>query len=319
MFFASQIKSLNESDIKVFMIGGNHDVPRIPNQPVLAIDLLGTTGLAKVFSKSHVLQHITIEINGKPVSVYGKSYYQQFDPKNPLNDINKLNTDHYNIVMIHGSLLGLGISPPSPEMAAYNPFYADDISGDINYLALGHFHNHFEVDKNHTKICNPGSIEKLTWGEMNDKKGFIWAETSGSETTTEFVDLPCRPMQKEQIILSREDNEPDTKISDSISRVSDHEKIFKASIRGSISIEQYNRLRVEELCNIFRESFFDLVIDREDLEVIEYGKVFLGKVESPTAAFSKRIDKIKSKTDNQQQATFFEDVKSKVRIPGTGL
>jgi hypothetical protein len=61
------------------------------------------------------------------------------------------------------------------------------------------------------------------------------------------------------------------------------------------------------------------VIDREDLEVIEYGKVFLGKVESPTAAFSKRIDKIKSKTDNQQQATFFEDVKSKVRIPGTGL
>jgi DNA repair exonuclease SbcCD nuclease subunit len=34
VFFASQIKRLNEADIKVFMIGGNHDVPRIPNQPL---------------------------------------------------------------------------------------------------------------------------------------------------------------------------------------------------------------------------------------------------------------------------------------------
>jgi signal transduction histidine kinase/DNA repair exonuclease SbcCD nuclease subunit len=268
VFFASQIKKLNEADIKVFMIGGNHDVPRIPNQPVLAIDLLDTTGLAKVFSKPDVLQHMTIEVNGKSVSIYGKSYYQQSDLKNPLSGINRLNTDGYNIVMIHGSLLGLGISPPSPEMAGHNPFYSNDVSNDIDYLALGHFHNHFEVNTNNTKICNPGSIEKLTWGEMNDKKGFIWAEASGSGTTTEFINLPCRQMQKEQIILSTEDSEPDSKIKNSIARFSDQEKIFKASIQGSVTIEQYNRLRVEELCNFFRESFFDFVIDREDLEIL---------------------------------------------------
>jgi DNA repair exonuclease SbcCD nuclease subunit len=126
VFFASQIKKLHENKIKVLIIGGNHDVPRIGKLPVLAIDMLHITGLAEVFSGTDVLQSMKTEINGNDVTIYGKSYNAKVDSSNPLHDIRKFSNESYNILMVHGSLLGGGVSPNIEGMTGYNPFSLGD-------------------------------------------------------------------------------------------------------------------------------------------------------------------------------------------------
>ena len=70
-----------------FIIGGNHDVPRFGVSPSLAIDVLGSAGIATVFSRSDIVQKKKLTIKGKSICVSGRSYYTQFEGANPLKDV----------------------------------------------------------------------------------------------------------------------------------------------------------------------------------------------------------------------------------------
>jgi DNA repair exonuclease SbcCD nuclease subunit len=108
----------------------------------------------------------------------------------------------YNILMIHAPLQGLNVVSSIPEMAFLNPFRSGDIAKGLNYLALGHFHNYFEGEHEGCRIVNPGSVERLAWGELNDEKGFVWAELNGSDASLQFIPLRARPMEEYTLDLS---------------------------------------------------------------------------------------------------------------------
>lgn len=299
VFLTQQIRLLNDANISVFMIGGNHEVPRFGASPSLAIDVLGSAGIATVFSQSDTIQSKKLSIRGKTVSISGRSYYTQFEGANPLKDIKVPVGDDYNVLIIHGSLQGLGVASSVPELAYQNPFLADDIEKGLNYLALGHFHNHFEREYKDCKILNPGSIEKLSWAEINDEKGFVWAELNGTETTTEFIKLKTRPMETNELALSKNETYPKgikQHILDFLTKTADPEKIIKLNLNGLISQEQYNQLRISELLTACNEKFFNLQIDRKDLELEGYGKVFLERIDNPIDAYTKRLDTLISQT-----------------------
>ena len=206
---------------------------RFGASPSLAIDVLGSAGIATVFSRSDIIQKKKIVIKGKSVCVSGRSYYTQFEGENPLKNVEIPVEGDYNLLLIHGSLQGLNVASSVPEMAYQNPFLADDVKQGLNYLALGHFHNHFERDHKGCRIVNPGSNEKLSWAEMNDEKGFVWAELNGSDTTTEFIKLKTRPMEINDLELSK--NEAYSKgieryVLDFLLKATDPEKILKLNL-----------------------------------------------------------------------------------------
>jgi len=298
VFLTSQIKLLKDANIAVFIIGGNHDIPRFGAFPSLAIDVLGSAGIATVFSRSDIVQKKIIKVSGKSVCVSGRSYYTKFEGANPLKDIVVPIEGDYNILMIHGSLQGLNVVSSVPEFAYQNPFLAEDITKGLNYLALGHFHNYFEREHKGCTIVNPGSIEKLSWAEINDEKGFVWAELDGSETTTEFVKLETRPMEISQLSLSK--NGKYVKgiknyVLDFLTQISDHEKILKLSFSGLISQNQYYQLKINELVRACNDLFFNLQVDRKELEIEGYGRVFMERLDNPVQAYSKRLDILISK------------------------
>lgn len=299
VFVTQQIRRLNDADINVFIIGGNHEVPRFGVSPSLAIDVLGSAGIATVFSHSDIIQKKKKIIKGKSICVSGRSYCTQFEGANPLKDVEIPIDGNYNILMIHGSLQGLNVASSVPEMAHQNPFLADDIKKGLNYLALGHFHNHFEREHVGCKIVNPGSTEKLTWAEINDEKGFVWAELNGSETTTEFIKLDTRPMEIDELMLSKDETYPKgikQYVLDFLSKTTNPEKILKLSLKGVISQEQYNQLKINELLTACNDKFFSLQIDRKDIELVGYGKVFLERIDNPVEAYSKRLDTLINQT-----------------------
>lgn len=298
VFLASQVKLLNDANIAVFIIGGNHDIPRFGALPSLAIDVIGSAGIATVFSRSDIVQKKIIKVDGKSVCVSGRSYYTKFEGANPLKDVEVPIEGDYNILMIHGSLQGLNVASSVPEFAYQNPFLADDIKKGLNYLALGHFHNYFEREHKGCRIVNPGSIEKLSWAEIDDEKGFVWAELDGSEVTTEFIKLETRPMELSQLSLSKNEKYDEgikNYVLDFIEKISDPEKILKLSLNGLISQAQYNELKINELLRACHDLFFNLQVDRRELEIEGYGRVFMERLDNPVQAYSKRLDILISK------------------------
>ncbi len=313
VFLTQKIKQLKDANIPIFMIGGNHDVPKFGASPSLAIDVLSSAGLATVFSRSDRIEKQLLYIDGRTVCLSGKSYFTQFEGANPLRGINVPLDGNYNILMIHGSLQGLNVVPSSPEMANQNPFSADDIKKGLNYLALGHFHNHFEREHIGCTIVNPGSLEKLSWAEINDEKGFVWAELYNSETAVEFVRVDTRPVEIQELSLSKNAvyfQSIKDYVIEFLSKLRDEEKIVKLNLSGLISQEQYGQLRVNEILSACRDMFFHLIIDRKELEVEGYGRIFIERIDNPVEAFSKRLDSlIASSNLDEDKRQFLEKVK----------
>ena len=311
VFVTQKIRQLKESGISVFMIGGNHDVPKFGSQ-YLAIDVLGSAGLATVFSKSETIERQILQIDGKSVCVAGKSYFSQFETQNPLRGCDIPLEGHYNVLMIHGSLQGLNVVSSVPEMASQNPFRPDDIKPGVNYLALGHFHNYYDREHEGSRIVNPGSIEKLSWAEMNDEKGFVWAEIHGSDVSLEFIKLETRRMEKYTLDLSKDGNySPTLKdyIIDYLQRLPDPQKIVRLYLRGQITQKQYSELKVNEILQATRDTFFHLGLDRTELDVEGFGRVFPERVDNPVEAFTKRLDILIAEADNEEKKRQLGQVK----------
>jgi len=292
-----KVRQLKEAGISVFMIGGNHDVPKLGSQH-LAIDVLSSAGLATVFSGSNKLESRILQVNGKSVCVAGKSYFTQVESENPLRGHTIPIGGDYNLVMIHGSLQGLDVVSSVPEMVSQNPFSPEDIRAGLNYMALGHFHNYYERDHEGCKIVNPGSMEKLSWAEMNDEKGFVWAELHGSNVSTEFVKLNTRPMEKYTLHLSKDERySPNVKeyLINYVESKSDPARIARLFLQGLITQEQYNELKINEIVQATREAFFHLGFDRTELEVEGFGRVFVERVENPVEAYVRRLEELITK------------------------
>jgi len=73
IFLTEKVRQLKEAHISVFMIGGNHDVPKFGASPSLAIDVLDSAGLATVFSRSDCIEKQLLRVDGKAVCVAGRS------------------------------------------------------------------------------------------------------------------------------------------------------------------------------------------------------------------------------------------------------
>jgi exonuclease SbcD len=83
VFVTDRVRQLREAGIRVFILGGNHDVPRFGSQHT-AVDVFASGGLATVFSGSDAIEKQILEIDGKKVCVAGKSYFSRFESENPL-------------------------------------------------------------------------------------------------------------------------------------------------------------------------------------------------------------------------------------------
>ncbi len=106
--------------------------------------------------------------------------------------------------MLHAAFHGLNVNSSVPYFVNQNPIKTEDIKKGLDYLALGHYHNHFMRDYHSCTICNPGSIEKVTWAEEKDQKGFVWAEFAQDNVEAEFISLKTRPMESKELVFSKD-------------------------------------------------------------------------------------------------------------------
>lgn len=315
-----KIREVSEAGVKVYAIGGNHDVPKLRAGPgTLAIDVLEAAGLAKVFSQSDRFRSHTLKIDGETVTVAGRSFFSEREETNPFEGQRIDLEGRYNVLLLHGSFQGMNVAPSDKAFIRQNPFFAENVPAEVDYLALGHYHNAFDRTRDRTTIANPGSIERLSWAELEDPKGFVWAEISAEGTNLERIELPVRPMKPLELLLQKTGMEDLTNLI--VSRLEDEadpEAISVLTLNGVISQEQHRTLRIHDVYREANDRFFHFALDQRNLEVEGFGRVFLSRVDSPRQAYEKRVERLIA--DNPHEGEFFRRVKETgLRYLGGGL
>jgi len=306
VYLVDQLKRLKDSSISTFLIGGNHDVPKIGNQ-TMAIQVIQSAGLATVFSDSESFQERLLTIHGNVVQVLGKSYNSINQGRNPFTNY-PMKKKGIQICLIHASLIGMNVTPDNPFDSSYNPFGVNDIPQAVDYLALGHYHNYFERTIEKRMICNPGSIERLTWQDSDSDKGFIFAEVDDRNFKTTFIPLKSREHETFQFTVDKTVHNISELIVSQLSQYSNPEQMIRVNVTCNITNEQKRSLQISELMNNLQSQFFHIDLNFE-FNLPNHKKYRLGKPDNPSSAFSTYMDGMIDQCASEQEKKHLHDAK----------
>ena len=312
-FFAEKLKLLNEQNIQVFLIGGNHDVPKSPIVKPMAIDIFNTVDYATVFGSRNSFQHKSLQLDNTNISIYGKSFDPLDDKSNPFLGLNLQDMSEINIMLIHASYNNNPDLQKFPNKIKYQSFRTVDAEkSDIDYIALGHFHNHF-IDTLSTGsiVGNSGSLERFTFREKNEDKGFIFGDITKENIQLNFVPVEARKLEIVKINLDTNITNLTEYITNQLNLLINPELILRIKLNGEITLNQNNELELSSVIRNHYENFFILDIDRTDLAIHEYGKIFLKHFDNPLEAFEKSLKEKIESTKNQKKKDFFEKARRK--------
>jgi exonuclease SbcD len=98
------------------------------------------------------------------------------------------------IMTAHASVGGAKYGSERAVMLGHELVLSNSIIRDqrLDYVALGHIHKHQAVHEGQPPAVYPGSIERIDFGEVREKKGFVMAQISKGKTDWQFVKLHTR-------------------------------------------------------------------------------------------------------------------------------
>ncbi len=212
---------LNIADrgIPIFIVPGNHERSRIPNLLFIEHPNISIFERPKTFRLG--ISGSTVALSGFPccpnnVRVHIKDLLAQTEYMKTRADI-KLLCMHQ---ILEGSKVGPGDYTFKSSPDAINP---SDIPGGFAAVLSGHIHRYqvLRVDIHGTPlsapVVYPGSIERTSFAERHEKKGYTILEVApsmwqgGAVNKLSFVELPTRPM----ITLQLNVDDPDLRLIES--------------------------------------------------------------------------------------------------------
>ncbi len=263
-------RKLYEKQIHVYIISGNHDVPRARRHGVAPLLEYARAGFVNFFPEWESIQTDTITINNLEVEVSGLSFNPQLLPsEDPLHQLSIPGKGDVNLLLAHYNVEGLrGTFPHEPDILLKS------IPKNLTYLAAGHNHEFQKQQLRNTTICTPGSTEHVTFSEESHKKGFVWLEldTDGVQQL-KLVPIETRPMKTIDVSIP-EDANINQILTKEITRLRSPQLILRFRLKGVMTIksaEQYRRAEVVR--HGFAKCFSTEIID--ELEYISPDPDFL--------------------------------------------
>ncbi len=177
LFFNKQMSRLNEANIPVYLISGNHDAAS-----KITKSLKPPSNVTALSTKKPE----TILIDGLPVAIHGQGFATQSVPDNLALEYPAATPDHFNIGLLHTSLTG------NPEHDPYAPCSISDLTEKgYDYWALGHIHQHAVVQENpHIVYCgNPQGRHIKETGERGCYLIEVDDNLTISKTSFEVTDV----------------------------------------------------------------------------------------------------------------------------------
>lgn len=205
--FSEQIGRLTEAGIKIVIIAGNHDRPRVKGGQNPIRGLVEAKHPSLYYIQSTINEPIIIEgkkasvgivpipyIDPRVVKYINEDYEKILKEKiNSILENPKMDNVDYKILMAHLIVLGANYKKifywlqDEPKINLSNL-----MEGKFDYIALGHIHTPQCISK---KVYYSGSIEKVSFLEEDENKSFIFASFNDKGVEVELRNLECRPMK----------------------------------------------------------------------------------------------------------------------------
>ena len=285
----SEIERLAESGIRVYVLPGTHDSISYPSS------VWNQNRLEDV----HVIRRSDFgivdkfEMKGNNVEVFSM-VWNPLCPVIDLPDIKRSNEKGISFGMLHASWIPGAKWDVKPREIVLDPAKVDKL--DLDYLALGHFHNFSRYKIGKTVAAYPGTPEGLKFDETGDRYVIFGQASLEKGVVLEKRPVNIREMRKIDIDLSKTGIDSHDELENRIRRQSGKDVIAKVIIKGR-SFEGYNQ---EILKESLKNNFFFLEI--EDRSTVENGE-WLGAIskENTVRGFfvNKLLNILESDPDNE--------------------
>jgi len=238
-------RKLNEHGIRIFIISGNHDVPRDRRHGVSPLLEYERAGFVTFFQDWETIGSEVVDINGLNVEVSGVSFNPTLAADaamDPLGQLSIPGKGDVNILLVHDNVEGLrGTFPNSPTIRLKS------LPKNLTYLAVGHIHEHQKTQVGSTTICAPGSTEHVSFAEEKHEKGFVWLEVDlNGVTQLDFIPIETRPMRTLDITIPK-DADINQLLIKEINRLRNPQLILRFRLKGVMTIKSAERYRRAEV------------------------------------------------------------------------
>ena len=267
-YVAREFKRLQDHNVRVLAISGNHDMPRYLGESATPIRIYQELNALRVFGKRAEAEFETYEIDGTRIAIGGVAP----DPRlaadaDPLQDvtINAPEAD-VKILLLHGGVEDA--VPPGFEDALYKKSTLASLK-QIDYFLVGDIHNTNKLNVEHATILIPGATERLTFGELKNEPGFYYLELDGKtprKLTRKL--LEPQPMRRHEILCGNlPADDPTTYIFEEIRAVSHEAQMLQLRMAGILDREAYHKLKFFDIWRLGSELNFYFDLDKSQVEI----------------------------------------------------
>lgn len=266
-FVAQQFQKLREANIRIYAISGNHDMPTSSEgaTPVRIYDALRA---ARVFTKRTEIEFDLVKVENQTVAIGGIAPDPRLDPGvDPLDSVTytKPKAD-VTLLMLHCGYEG---SVPKEFAEAILPKARVAQMQDIDYFFLGDIHHTHKAVVDHSTVIVPGATERMTFGEIEEKAGFYYAELDGKNAIKlQHQPIEPQPMRREIIRTTDIDpHQPTEYVFERLRDWSDKEQLMQLRIEGPLERDVYHRLKFFDIWRLGNELNFYFDLDRAEVKL----------------------------------------------------
>jgi len=262
-FVAEQFKHLCEKDIKILLVSGHHDTPRSIEQGVSPLTVHAKSGHV-IFFHDQTPRSKKLDTSQTTVNVTGLSLNPTLtSDQDPLESVQLPHDADVNIFLTHYPVEGFeGYFGQETHIAT------SSVPQGYQLFATGHLHHRQKRTVNGTPVIYPGSTERASFQEENEKKGFVWLELDKTGIIhEEFHQTPARPMETLRHHVASEGSLT-RQIQDALEKRADTEKILRVLVSGRVTLEQLSTYKRSALLSYGQDRFFHLEFDEEGLNVL---------------------------------------------------
>ncbi|HEY3266771.1 MAG TPA: DNA repair exonuclease [Armatimonadota bacterium] len=282
---ARDFRRLHDAGVKVFCIGGTHDVHRMATTGVLALRIYHETGHAHVFNSAIDPAPVVTEVDGVRIAVGGLSVSHNFGRgDNPLEGVAFEADADFKILLMHYGVEGT-IHPDANE-----PILTVDALTQIgvDVVGVGHIHQHRAKAFGSTTVITPGSTERHAFGERGIQPGFYYLEVN-EKGLQRCRHIDVTPQLMEDIVIRTpelDEDEPTESLMARIHDVAREEQLLKVRVEGPMTPATFHKLRLRDVYQAGSESNFYFDLDTRGLHVSDAPR--LSPVEAGSASISQR-------------------------------